>query len=190
MRRVDARHRRARAHARVEALDVQRRGARRRAASRGGSRCRSRWRCPGAAASTVRMMKSVEPTRSATSTTSWAHSGCDHDQAVGVRGAERRDVLGLEALVHRAVPLPQEERRLLHVHVLEPAELAPRVPDDHRRRRRSPSRARCCGRGAGRGRRAPSRPRGGRAGRRAPTRGPGGRWRRCRPRRRGGRRTP
>ena len=36
----------------------------------------------------------------------------DHD-AVGVLGPERLDVLGPEALVHRAVALPQQERGVL-----------------------------------------------------------------------------
>ena len=64
---------------------------------------------PAGAASTARMMKSVEPTWSASSQVSWAHSGWAIDDAVGVLGPERLDVLGLEALVHRAVALPQEE---------------------------------------------------------------------------------
>ena len=57
-----------------------------------------------------------------------------HDHlAVRVVGAELRDVLGAEALVHRAVALPQQERRLLDVALLEPAELEVRVPHPHRR---------------------------------------------------------
>ena len=41
--------------------------------------------------------------------------GVGDDDAVRVLGAERLDVLGPEALVHRAVALPQQERRLLAV---------------------------------------------------------------------------
>ena len=56
-----------------------------------------------------------------------------HDHlAVRVLGPERGDVLGPEALVHRAVPLPEEERRLLEVALLEPTELEARVPHPHR----------------------------------------------------------
>ena len=55
-----------------------------------------------------------------------------HDHlAVGVLGPERGDVLGPEALVHRAVALPEQERRLLDVALLEPAELEARVPHPH-----------------------------------------------------------
>ena len=43
--------------------------------------------------------------------------GVDHDDPVGVLGPERRHVLGAEPLVHRAVALPQEERRLLDLDV-------------------------------------------------------------------------
>ena len=57
-----------------------------------------------------------------------------HDHlAARVLGAERRDVLGPEALVHRAVALPEQERRLLDVALLEAAELDARVPHPHRR---------------------------------------------------------
>ena len=55
-----------------------------------------------------------------------------HDHlAVRVLGPERRDVLGAEALVHRAVALPEEQRRLLDVALLEAAELEARVPHPH-----------------------------------------------------------
>ena len=57
--------------------------------------------------------------------------GVHDDLAVGVLGAERRDVLGLEALVDRAVALPQQERRFLDVALVEAAELAVRVPHPH-----------------------------------------------------------
>ena len=63
-----------------------------------------------------------------------------HDHlAVGMLGAGRRDVLGAEALVHRAVALPQQERRVLDVALLEPAELEARVPHPHVGSRCSPS---------------------------------------------------
>ena len=48
--------------------------------------------------------------------------GVHDDDAVGVLGAEGLDVLGAEPLVHRAVPLPQQERRLLHLGVCQAAE--------------------------------------------------------------------
>ena len=55
-----------------------------------------------------------------------------HDHgAVGVLGAERGDVLGGEALVHRAPAPPQQERGVLDVALLEAAELLARVPDPH-----------------------------------------------------------
>ena len=57
--------------------------------------------------------------------------GVDHHDAVGVLGAEGLDVLGPEALVHRAVALPQEQRRLLHLAVGEAADGLTRVPDAH-----------------------------------------------------------
>ena len=41
--------------------------------------------------------------------------GVDHDDPVGVLGPEGLDVLGPEALVHRAVALPQQQRGLLHL---------------------------------------------------------------------------
>jgi hypothetical protein len=39
--------------------------------------------------------------------------GMDHDDPTGVLGPESRHVLGPEALVDRAVALPQQQRRLL-----------------------------------------------------------------------------
>ena len=59
------------------------------------------------------MMKSVEPTWSATLAHLVGALGVHDHDAVGVLGPERLDVLGLEALVHRAVALPEQERRLL-----------------------------------------------------------------------------
>ena len=65
-----------------------------------------------------------------------------HDHlAVGCSARNCGDVLGPEALVHRAVALPEEERRLLDVALLEPAELEARVPHPHRPPRRSPCRS-------------------------------------------------
>ena len=58
------------------------------------------------------MMASVEPTRSASSTDLVGTLGVDHDDAVGVLGPEGLDVLGPEALVDRAVALPQQERAI------------------------------------------------------------------------------
>ena len=61
------------------------------------------------AASTARMMKSVEPTWSASVDHLVGALGVDDDDAVGVLGPEGGDVLGPEALVDRAVALPQQE---------------------------------------------------------------------------------
>ena len=57
--------------------------------------------------------------------------GMDHDDAVGVLGPEGLDVLGTEALVHRAVAFPQQQGRLLHLAVGEAAEGLAWVPDSH-----------------------------------------------------------
>src|SRR5262245_65666087 len=46
-------------------------------------------------------------------------------------GAERLHVLGPEPLVNGAVPLPEEERGVLHVALLQAAEVATGVPDTH-----------------------------------------------------------
>ena len=46
--------------------------------------------------------------------------GVDHHDPVGVLGPEGRDVLGAEALVDRAVALPQQQRGLLHLAVVRP----------------------------------------------------------------------
>ena len=54
----------------------------------------------------------------------------DHLDA-GVLGPGGLDVLGTEALVHRAVALPEQQRRVLDVAVLEAAALGARVPDPH-----------------------------------------------------------
>ena len=131
VRAVDAEHRRARADQRVERHDRLVGMLRAPCAAPCGSRCRRRSPSPRGAASTQSRMRSVEPTRSASSTTSCAHSGCTITSTVGVLGAERGDVLGPEALVHRAVTLPQQERRFLDVALLEPAELEARVPHPH-----------------------------------------------------------
>ena len=64
---------------------------------------------PGGAASTALMMKSVDPTWSARSTTSWAHSGWTTTMPSGWLCPEGGDVRGPEALVDRAVALPQQE---------------------------------------------------------------------------------
>ena len=86
---------------------------------------------PRARPSTHSRMRSVEPTRSASSHDLVRALGVHDHLDVGVLGAERRDVLGPEALVHRAVALPQQERRVLDVALLEPAELEARVPHPH-----------------------------------------------------------
>ena len=57
--------------------------------------------------------------------------GVHDDDAVGMLGAERGDVFGLEPLVDRAVALPQQERRLLDVGLGEVAGLAPGIPEPH-----------------------------------------------------------
>ena len=57
--------------------------------------------------------------------------GVDHDDPVGVLGPEGLDVLGPEALVHRAVALPQQQGGLLDLAVAQPAEGLARVPHAH-----------------------------------------------------------
>ena len=57
--------------------------------------------------------------------------GVDRTMPVGVLGPERRDVLGPEALVHRAVALPQQQGRRLHLGVLEAAQVEAGVPHRH-----------------------------------------------------------
>ena len=114
--------------------------------------------------------------------------GVDDDDAVGVLGPEGGDVLGPEALVHRAVALPQQEAGFLDRPLVEAAEVAAGVPDRHVGRPGSRAGSRCCGRGAGRGRTAPWSP--APVLRRAPRSARPGRWTRCTPRRRGGRRRP
>ena len=57
----------------------------------------------------VLMMRSVEPTWSASSHDVVRALGVHDDLDVGMLGPERRDVLGPEALVHRAVALPEQE---------------------------------------------------------------------------------
>jgi len=54
-----------------------------------------------------------------------------HHEPVGMGSAERRHVLGAEPLVDRAVPLPQQQRGLLHLPVVEAAARAPWVPHSH-----------------------------------------------------------
>src|SRR3546814_9357804 len=53
------------------------------------------------------------------------------DDATGVLRTERGDVLRQEALMDGAVALPQQERGVLDVGVLEATELLARVPDPH-----------------------------------------------------------
>ncbi len=77
------------------------------------------------------MMKSVEPTWSASSTDLVAALRVGDDDAVGVLGPEGVDVLRPEALVHRAMPLPQQEGGLLALRLGEAAQLAARIPDPH-----------------------------------------------------------
>ena len=57
--------------------------------------------------------------------------GVDHDDPVRILGPERLDVLRPEALVHRAVPPPQEELGGFDVDVVEPSELLSRIPEEH-----------------------------------------------------------
>ena len=113
---------------------------------------------PAGASSTARMMKSVDPTSSASSTTSWAHSGWMSTMPVGVLGPEGVDVLGPEALVDRAVALPQQQGGLLDVGVVEAAHARGGGSTPACRPRPSRAGSRCCGPGAGRGRTGPCRP--------------------------------
>ena len=157
--RVDAEHRRARADRAGRARRRSCRGARAPGAAPCGSRCRRRSTEPGRRGLDPLdgCARSSRPGRRPR-TTSCAHSGCTITLAAGVLGPERRDVLGPEALVHRAVALPEQERGVLDVALLEAAAARGAGSRPACRPRRSPCRSRCCGRGAGRGRRAPCRP--------------------------------
>ncbi len=64
---------------------------------------------PAGASSTALMMKSVDPTWSASSTTSWEHSGCTTTMPSGLLWPEGGDVRRAEALVDRAVAFPEQE---------------------------------------------------------------------------------
>jgi len=55
----------------------------------------------------------------------------DHHDAVGVLSTEGLDVFRPEALVHRTVALPEEERGLLRLALGEAAQRLARVPDAH-----------------------------------------------------------
>ena len=146
---------------------------------------------PAGACCTARMMKSVEPTWSASSHTSWRALRVHDDDAVGVLGAEGGDVLRPEALVDRAVALPEQEGGVLEVGLASGHPCPGGGPRRACRRASSPWPGRCCGRGAGRGRTGPCRRRRRpRPGAGTPTRARRGRWSTCRPRRRGGRRRP
>jgi len=96
-------------------------------------RCRGRSRRRGP---DRRMMKSVEPTSSASSTTSWAHSGCTTTIPSGARRGTPR-VGGPEPLMDRAMSLPQQERGRLDPHVVEtPSSRRGSTPPCPRRRSR------------------------------------------------------
>ena len=84
-------------------------------------------------------MRSVEPTRSRELHHVVRALGMHDDLDAGVLGPGRLDVRGPEALVHGAVALPEEKRRVLDVAFLEPAAILVRVPHPHVGRRRSPS---------------------------------------------------
>ena len=146
---------------------------------------------PAGAASTAWMMKSVEPTWSASSHTSWAHSGWAMTMPSGCSARKASTWAGPEALVDRAVALPQQEGGLLGLDVVEAAQVEAGVPHPHvglgeahlvagvaaqvlvgEEQHLAPA-----GAAVGRGRRRPTRAR-------------PGRWSRCTPRRRARPRTP
>ena len=189
---VDAEHRRAGAHQRVERDDglvgrllVQ-------AVDQVDLRADADDRPRRGVPATALMMKSVEPTWSASSQTSWLALGVDDDDAPrgARRGRPRRAPAGT-AGGPSSGPSTAGRWRSLQVGL---GEAAPcRAGGSRRACRRacSPSPSRCCGRGAGPGRTAPSRRR-----RRlrpelgTPTRARRGRSSTCRPRRRAARRRP
>ncbi len=86
---------------------------------------------PSGAASTARMIASVEPTMSASShdivRTLRVH---DHDP-FGMFRPERRDLLRPEPLMDRAVSLPEDEGRFFERPLVVAPEIASRVPDHH-----------------------------------------------------------
>src|SRR5262249_58070390 len=57
--------------------------------------------------------------------------GVHDDLAARMLVAERLDMLGAEALMHGAMTLPEQERRVLDVALLQPAEVVTGVPDAH-----------------------------------------------------------
>ena len=61
----------------------------------------------------ARMVKSVDPTESASSLLSWAHSGVHDDEGVGVLGPEGLDVLGRKRWCTERSGPPEQERGLL-----------------------------------------------------------------------------
>ena len=76
----------------------------------------------------------------------------DHLDARDLR-APLVDHLGREAVVHRAVALPEQDARVADLLVGQAAAVLVGIPDRHLARAGCPCGSRCCGRGAGPGRR-------------------------------------
>ena len=86
---------------------------------------------PAGAFSMVLMMNSVEPTKSAASTTCIMHSGWTRILHPGKPAPELLDMRGLEHLVDRAVALPEQDSADRDRRLGVSAQGLARVPDDH-----------------------------------------------------------
>ena len=158
VRQVDPVHRRAVADVLLQERRSPCPGGRWRAAGPGSARCRWPTSSRAGAFSMVLMMYSVEPIRSAFSTTSCWHSGCTRTCTPGDPRPDVVDGLRGEPAVHRAVALPQDhlggpqllggQAAVRLVRVVDHAVVQADAQSAGRR---------CCGPGAGRGRTAPSR---------------------------------
>ena len=86
---------------------------------------------PLGAAATPWMRWSVDPTRSATSTTSWAHSGWTMTIPSGCSARNAVTCSGRNRWCTEQWPFHKQQRRLLHLDVAQPAQGQARVPHPH-----------------------------------------------------------
>ena len=178
VRRVDAEHRRARAHERVERDDRLVRVVVREPLHHVdlGADADDRHR-PARPRPTRGCARSSRPGRRPRRPRA-STRGARSPRRRGARRGTPRRARGVKRWCTEHQPRHRQEGRVLDVALLEAAELRAAGSRRACRPRRSPCRTRCCGRGAGRGRTAPCR-RG-----RTPTRGRRGRSTTCTPRRR------